>query len=242
MASGYSEVLSPAGAKRSDRLRSASIRRWARVGFAAQVLFVASWLVAASWQGPRYSVLKYSISEMYARTAPHGVFLVIVYTICGAATIWFALRSVWPALRPGGWTATAGTVLLVLSVAGLGDLLSFAERLDCRFGIDPGCTTARMLSNSGGKLDDTFTSIGVLALVLTGFFLAHAMRRAPGWQAWSWPARWTAVLILVFTIGDVADSGLSGLFERLVGVTAAVALAALAAGILRRSPEGGHTR
>jgi hypothetical protein len=241
MASGYSEVLSPAGARRSDSLRSASMRRWARVGIAAQVLFVASWLVAASWQGPRYSVLKYSISEMYARTAPHGVLLVIVYTICGAATIWFTFRSVWPALRPGGWTATAGSVLLVLSVAGLGDLLSPAERLACRFGIDPGCTTARMLSNSGGKLDDILTSVGVLALVLTGFFLAHAMRRVPAWQAWAGPARWTAVLILALTIGDVADSGLSGLFERLVGATAAAAIAALAVGIMRRFPEGRHT-
>jgi hypothetical protein len=59
--------------------------------------------------------------------------------------------------------------------------------------------------------------------------------RIPGWQAWARPARWTAILILALTIADVADSGLNGLFERLVAATGAAALAALAIGILRRS-------
>ena len=247
MASGYSDVLSPAAGTQpaSPLRRSAGIRRWARVAIAAQVIFVTSWLAAASWQGPRYSVVAHSISEMYAVTAPHAVFLLIVLTVCGAATIWFTLRSVWPVLRPGGRAATAGSVLLALSVGGLGDLLTPFERVACRMA-DPGCTTARMLSNSGGKLDDAFSSIGVLLFVLAAFFLAHAMRRMPGWQAWTRPARWTAVLVLALAVADVADSGLSGLFERLAAATMAAAIAALAAGILRQSrdlsgPEQGGT-
>ena len=220
--------------------RSASIRRWAWVCIAAQVLFVISWLVAAAWQGPRYSILAHSISDMYAVTAPGGMFLVVVFTICGAATIWFALRSLWPVLRPGGWTAIVGCALLALSILGLGDLLTPFERLACR-AADPGCTTARAISNSGGKLDDTLTSVGVLLLVLAGFFLAAAMRRTLGWQAWSWPARWTAVLIFGLIIADaqfggtapLVGSGLSGLFERLLAAAAAAAVAALAIGILR---------
>ncbi len=222
------------------RARSASIRRWAWVSIAAQLLFVASWLVAAAWQGPRYSILAHSISDMYAVTAPDGAFLVIVLTICGAATMWFALRSVWPVLRPGGWTAAVGSALLALSVLGLGDLLSPFERLACR-AADPGCTTARAISNSGGKLDDSLTSIGVLLFVLAGFFLAAAMRRTPGWQAWAWPARCTAILIFGLIIADaqfgstapLVGSGLSGLFERLLAAAAAAAVAALAIGILR---------
>jgi hypothetical protein len=238
-------ALRPARTRPAPPRGPASIRRWARVGIAAQVIFVASWLVAASWQGPGYSVLKHSISEMYAVTAPHAVFLLIVLTFCGAATIWFTLRSVWPALRPGGWAAAVGAALLALSVAGLGNLLTPFERVACRLA-DPGCTTARMVSNSGGKLDDALTTIGVLLLVLAGFFLAAAMRRIPSWQAWARPARWTAVLILALTIADIADSGLDGLFERLIGAIAAAALAILAAGILRRSrnmgaPGPGHT-
>ncbi len=229
--------------------RSASIRRWARAGIAAQVLFVASWLVAAAWQGPRYSILAHSISDMYAVTAPDGIFLVIVLTICGAATMWFVLRSVWPVLRPGGWTATVGSTLLALSVLGLGDLLSPFERLACR-AADPGCTTARAISNSGGKLDDTLTSLGVLLFVLAGFFLAAAMRRVPGWQAWAWPARWTAILIFALIIADaqfggtapLVGSGLSGLLERLLAAAAAAAVAALAIGILRQDNRAGPHR
>jgi hypothetical protein len=206
------------------------------VAIAAQVLFVASWLAAASWQGPHYSVLKHSISDMYAVTAPHGSFLVVAFTDFGAATILFALFSVRPALRAGGPAAMVGAALLALSVAGLGDLLTPFERMACRLA-DPGCTTALQVSNPGGKLDGNLTTIGVLALVAAGLFLAHAMRRIPSWQAWARPTRATAVLILALTIADALTphSGLSGLFERLVAATAAAAITALAVGILRRS-------
>jgi hypothetical protein len=249
MAGEYSDVFSPADGRQlaTPARRPASIRRSAWAAIAAQVIFVAAWLAAASWQGPRYSVVKHSISDMYAVTAPHAMFLLIVLTLCGAATIWFTLRSVWPVLRPGGWAATVGSVLLALSVAGLGDLLTPFERLACRMA-DPGCTAALQVSNSGGKLDGDLTTIGVLALVAAGFFLAHAMRRIPAWQAWARPTRWTAILILAFTAADALtqNSGLGGLFERLVAATAAAAIAALGAGILRRSrdtgaPEPGHT-
>ena len=104
MASEYAHVLSPAGGRLTAGTprRLAGIRRWAGVGIAAQVVFVASWLAAAAWQGPRYSVMKHSISEMYAVTAPHAVFLVVVLTLCGAATIWFAVRLAGaPARRAG---------------------------------------------------------------------------------------------------------------------------------------------
>jgi hypothetical protein len=204
------------------------------VGISTQVLFVASFLAAAAWQGPRYSILKHSISEMYAVTAPHPLFLLIVITLCGAATILFTLRAVWPALRPGGWAATVGSALLALSAVGFGDLLTPFERVACRMA-DPGCTTAKMVSNSGGKLDGNLTTIGVALFVLAGFFLAAAMRRIPSWQAWARPARWIAVLILVLAIADFADSGLGGLFERLVSAIGAAALAAFAVGIMHRA-------
>lgn len=236
MTSRYSDVLSPASGRRpaGPFRRPGWIRFWAWVAIAAQVVFVASWLAAASWQGPRYSVLADSISDMYAVTAPHGSFLVVVITDCGAATILFALLSVWPALRPGGRAATVGSALLVLSVAGLGDLLAPAERVACQIS-DPGCTTAIQLSNSGGKLDSILTTAGALLFVVAGFFLAHAMARTPGWRAWARPARWAAGLTLAFLVADVADTRQGGLFERLFAVTGAAALAALAVGVLRRS-------
>src|ERR1700761_9732208 len=102
-----------------DRPPARRVRRWARAGVAAQVVFTASWLLAAAWQGPRYSIFKHSISDMYAVTAPGAAFLIIVITLCGGVTIWFTLRSLLPALRASGsagWFATAGAWLLVLSI------------------------------------------------------------------------------------------------------------------------------
>ena len=245
MAIRHSEVLSPAGGRHSVEPARWSpwIRRWAWLGIAAQVVFVAGVLVAASWQGPHYSVLRDSISDMYAVTAPHGTFLVQLLTDTGAATILFALLAVWPALRSGGRAAAIGSVLLALSIGGLGDLLSPAERLACRMA-DPGCTMSLQLSNSGGKMDTILSDIGVLLLVLACFFLAHAMARIPGWQAWARPARATGVLIIALTIANAVTehSGVYGLFERLLAATMACALTALAIGILRRSRlEGAQT-
>jgi len=206
------------------------------VGIAAQVIFVASWLAAVFWQGPRYSPMSMSISDMYAVTAPHGWFLVTMITLAGAATIWFALRSVWPALRPGGWAAGVGAALLALSVAGLGDLLTPFERLACRIA-DPGCTTTMQISNSGGKMDSAFTTIGLVVLVVGGFFLAAAMRHMPSWQAWVRPTRWASVLFIV--LGSLSplteNAGYDGLFERLFAASAAAFLAALGIAILQRS-------
>jgi hypothetical protein len=144
-------------------------RRLARLGVAAQLTFVASWLLAAAWQGPRYSVLAHPISDMYAETAPGAAFLIIVITLCGAATIWFAWRSLRPALRPAGRLATAGSALLALSVFGLGDLLTVTEREACRLA-DPGCTASSQVSNSGGTLDGVLTTAGLLLFVRAQLF------------------------------------------------------------------------
>lgn len=216
--------------------RRAVARRWAGLGLVAQVAFVATWLVAPFWQGPRYSSLAHTISDLYAVTAPGGAFLVVVLSLCGAATIGFTARSVWTALRPGGRWATAGSILLALSIVGLGDLLSPAERLACRMA-DAGCTATLQLSNTGGKLDNAISSLGLLVFVGAGFLLAAAMRRTPGWEGWARPTRWTAVAVTAFALVSVLaqQAGYAGLFERLVAVTGAAALAALAIRILRET-------
>lgn len=238
MASKSSRVLSPPGGRESASppRRLPGVRFWAWVAILAQVVFVAAWVAAGFWQGPRYSPMADSISDMYAVGVPHASFLVQVFTDAGAATILFALFSVWPALRGGGRAGRVGSVLLALSVAGLGDLLSPAERLACRIS-DPGCTTALQLSNSGGKLDSILTAAGAVLLLVAGFLLAAAMRRIPSWRGWVRPVRWTSVLIFAFFVGDALDgtSGQGGLFERLYAAVAAAAVAALAVGILRRA-------
>jgi Protein of unknown function (DUF998) len=208
------------------------VRIWAWAGFAAQVLFVASWLIAGAWQGSRYSVLKHTISDMYAVTAPGGLFLVVVLTLCGLATVLFAVLAVWPVLR--GAAATVGVILLALSIFGVGDLFSPFEREACRLA-DPGCTGADQMANLGGKLDSALSTIGIFLFLAAPFVLAAAMKRTPGWHRWAWPARWVgigfAVLIVVFVVADAVDLG--GLLERLLAAYGSAAIAALALGIAR---------
>jgi hypothetical protein len=239
MVSDSSRVLSPQAGREaaSGPRRPSGVRFWAWVGLLAQVVFVAAWVAADLWQGPRYSPMADSISDMYAVGVPHASFLVVAFTDTGAATMLFALFSVWPVLRAGGRAARVGSVLLALSVAGLGDLLSPVERMACRIS-DPGCTTALQLSNTGGKLDSILTTGGALLLLVAGFLLAAAMSRIPSWRAWVRPVRWTSVLIFALLVGDALTggaSGHSGLFERLFAGVAAAAVAALAVGILRRA-------
>lgn len=223
--------------------RGRAVRRWAWAGLIAQIAFVVSWVAAATWQGPRYSTVAHSISDMYAETAPGAAFLIIVFTLCGAATIMFAVRSVRRVLRPGGWTATAGSALLALSIVGLGDLLTVTERLACRMA-DPGCTPTRQIANTGGQLDNILSTYGVLALIVAGVLLSFAMRRAPGWRGWAWPTRWTMIALFCAAFTDAIGShyGLGGFFERLIALIGAAWIAAVAVGILRRTrkaPEAG---
>lgn len=215
-------------------MRENRTRIWAWAGLAGQVLFVASWLLAAAWQGPRYSSLDHTISDMYAVGAPAGLFLVVVLTLCGLATILFAWLAVRPVLRPGGRAATVGAALLALSIFGVGDLLSPFEREGCRLA-DPGCTGADQMANAGGKLDSTISTIGIFLFLATAFVLAAAMRRIPEWRGWAWPARWVGITFAVLLVAVVAaePAGLGGLSERLLAAFGAAALAALAYRIAR---------
>lgn len=208
--------------------------RWAWVAVVAQVVFVVSWLIARAWQGPRYSALSDTISDMYAVTAPGGLFLVVVLTLCGIATVLFALLSVWPTLRPAGWTAAVGSILLAVSIYGLGDVLSPFERQGCRIA-DPGCTAAGQMNSPGGRLDSILSTAGIFCFVAAAFFLAAAMRRTPGWERAARPTMWFGVgfLVLVLLLAAVESSSLGGLVERLVVAIGAAAIAALAVRVAR---------
>lgn len=240
-------AASAAGKAAKREARTASrvprrVRRLARLAVAAQVVFVASWLLAAAWQGPRYSVFAHSISDMYAVTAPGAAFLIVMFTLCGAATMWFTWRSLRTALRPAGRLATLGSVLLALSIFGLGDLLTVSERLACRLA-DPGCTPASQVANAGGTMDSTLSTLGVVVFVAAGFVLAAAMKRLAEWQSWVRPVRWYAVLVIVLAVCDgltQGANGLSGLFERLIALTGAAGIALLARGVLRRSRSASY--
>lgn len=206
------------------------IKRTAQLAVVAQVVFVASFLIAGTWQGQRYNALTQSMSDMYADTAPNGLFLVVAFTFCGLATVLFAGLSMWPALRRAGWPAAVGAALLGLSIAGLGDVLSPFERLACRIA-DPGCTYAAQAATPGGALDNNLSFIGIVLFAAAPFLVAEAMRRLPEWKAWAWPTRFAGFTFIgLFVIDTVvyAMNGPQGLFERLLATSAAASIGALA--------------
>jgi hypothetical protein len=210
------------------------IRRWSWIGLAAQVVFVVGWLLAGLWQGPRYSVIEHTISDMYADGAPHAAFLIVCVTLGGIGSVLFAWLALRPALRAGNRLATVGAVLLSLSILGLGDLLTPLEREGCRLA-DPGCTTAAQTANLGGTLDGILSTVGLVLFVVAGFVLAQAMRHVERWRRYVWPTRLVAIVVvvlLVLTVGTSAG-GSGGLFERLLAFVAAAGVAALAIGTAR---------
>ncbi|HWC79829.1 MAG TPA: DUF998 domain-containing protein [Pseudonocardiaceae bacterium] len=212
------------------------IRRWARLTIIADIVFTLAWIAAATWQGPNYSTTAHTISDMYADGAPGAWVLIVVFSICGAIGIVFALRSLWPALRPAGLPAGIGSALLAMSIFGLGDLLSPFEREGCRLA-DPGCTPGHQLATSGGAMDSILSNLGVLALAISGFFLSAALRKLPAWAGW---ARATLIGTVVFVLVGLADvyfsgANLGGFGERLVALIGAAGITALAIGVVRRT-------
>ncbi|MFC1420917.1 DUF998 domain-containing protein [Streptacidiphilus cavernicola] len=217
---------------------SPRMRRWSWAVLVAHVAFTLSWLLAAAWQGPRYSVFSQTISDMYADGAPGAWFLIVVFTLSGVTAVLFARAALWPALRQAGAPAKAAAILLALSIFGLGDLLSPFEREGCRIAA-PGCTSDLQTATAGGAMDAVLSTLGVAALIAAGFCLASAMKRLPQWSAYTRTTiRATVAMIALFVLdGATRSAGLSGLFERLIALGGAAAFIALARLVLHSAPR-----
>lgn len=210
-------------------------RIWCWIGLAAQVLFPIAWLVAQLWQRPTYSSVEHTISDMYAYGAPHPAFLLVVLTLTGAATIGFAVLGLRPALS-GHWTGTVGWILVAVSILGLGDLLTFAEREGCQLAA-PGCEEAAQTANAGGALDAGLSTFGILALGAAGLFIAAALQRRPSLARYAWPSRIGGILVFVLLLGQAGftAAGIGGLGERILAVAVCAGVGALAV-IVRDEP------
>jgi hypothetical protein len=93
----------------------------------ANIVFVAAWLLAAAWQGPNYSVAAHTISDMYADGAPGAWFLILIFTLCGAAAQY--LFADYPQRAADGLTAISDTGRRALAeLRSLLDVLDGAPR------------------------------------------------------------------------------------------------------------------
>ena len=214
-------------------------RIWPWLGIAAQVVFTVFWLIAPAWQGSRYSALADSISDMYAVTAPACRVIVAIITVCGIATILFIAFGLLPIIRRQGWTGWLGSILLGLSIFGLGDLLTPFEQEGCRTA-DPGCTDA-LQQSAGGSTDALLSTIGIPFLIAAGVFLFIALRKAG--VARILPTVLLALSIatfVVFCVIAVGIPGYDGLLERLLalfGAAMIVVVAIATLGLMRRPRE-----
>ena len=154
---------------------------WAWVGLGAQVLLVVSWIAAGFWQGPQYSLVSDSISDLYAATAPAGLLLAIVIGLCGLGTILFAGLSVWPSLRGA---AGGDRFRAPCSV----DLRARRSPRPTRSGSlsyrRPGVQPSDQLATFGGLLDAVSSIPGILFFIVAVFVLAGAMARTPNGAIW----------------------------------------------------------
>lgn len=215
---------------------NSGMRRWARLAVVANIVFVAAWLLAATWQGPNYSVAEHTISDMYSDGAPGAWFLILTFTLCGAAVLLFAFRSLWPALRAAGWPARVGVILLGLSIFGLGDLLSVFEQQGCRLA-DAGCTPDAQMATFGGTADATLSTVGAFALPVSGLVLAVAMKRLPAWKSLARPTCYAGIALFVLIVLDGILGGvdLGGFGERLFALGGAAWIAVLAVDVQRQT-------
>lgn len=94
---------------------------WGVVGVSAQVLFTAGWLIAETWQGPRYSPIQDSISDMQARTAPHVWFPIACFALGALGTFGFVMFGLRPALGGAGKIAAFAPWMLAFAALALGN-------------------------------------------------------------------------------------------------------------------------
>ena len=97
---------------------------------------MAGWLIAETWQGPRYSPVHNTISDLQAATAPHAWFPSPASPSAASAGCGFAVFGLRPALARAGQVAWYAPWMLACAALALGNSFPL---IPCRLG-DPGCT------------------------------------------------------------------------------------------------------
>jgi hypothetical protein len=188
---------------------------WGVVGVIAQLAFTAGWLITETWQGPGYSAVSDTISDMQAATAPHVWFPIICFAAGGIGTFCFAAFGLAPALKSAGQTARSVPWQLGIAALALGNSFPLTP---CRLP-DPGCTAHSQLFSAGGLTDAIVSTIALLVLVRVPNGLWKRMRAVPRWQRVK-PVMLTArvvcpacfVLLFAAAVTDTAQ----GLAERVL--------------------------
>jgi hypothetical protein len=204
---------------------------WGACGLLAQGAFAVGWVVAETWQGPRYNPLADTISDLQAATAPRVWFPIVCFAAGGLGTFGFAVFG----LRP----AWAGAVRLAPWAIGLSGLAlgnSF-PLIPCQLSA-AGCTATGQLLTPGGLTDAILSGTALWALAITPFPLSRLLAPLPRWSALA-PLLRLAGMVAVVAYALLAISLLTGawegLFERVLVVVCQLWLGGLAVHLMRTS-------
>jgi len=207
---------------------------WGVVGLLAQVAFAAGWVVAETWQGPRYSPLTDTVSDLQAATAPHAWFPVVCFAVGGLGIFGFAVFG----LRPA-WAGAVRVAPWAIGLSGLALGNSFPQ-IPCQLSAS-GCTATGQLLSAGGLTDAILSGAALWLLAITPLQLARLLIPLPQWRA-------LARLLLVAGVVAIAGYGLlalalltgvwAGLVERALVAVCQLWLAVLAVNLIRTSGAG----
>jgi len=212
---------------------------WGVTGLVAQLAFAAGWVVTETWQGPRYSPLADTISDMQASGAPHVWFPIVCFAAGGLGTFGFALfglRTAW------GQAAPSAPWKIGLSGLALGNSFPL---LPCQLSA-PGCSATHQFLSAGGLTDAILAGAALWVLAITPWPLARRLASLPRWSGLR-PLLRVAGVVTPATYGLLVLSEVTGVWpglaERGLVAICQVWLAVLAVTLIRTSAaEGGSSR
>lgn len=209
---------------------------WGVVGVIAQLVFTAGWVITEAWQGPSYSLVNDTISDMQASTAPSVWFPIACFALAGVATFCFAVFGLRPALAKANKVAWYAPWLLACAALALGNSFPL---IPCQLS-NPGCTALHQLNSPGGMTDSIVSELAFFVLVIIPFPLWRRLAVLPGWRRLRPVMMGAGVagpilfVLLAISSNQVAMPAI-GLIERLLAVTVVLWIGALAVNLVVES-------
>jgi hypothetical protein len=201
------------------------------------------WVVAETWQGPRYSAFNDTISDLQAATSPHAWFPIACFAAAAVATFAFVVFGLRPALAGAGRVARFAPWMLALAALALGNSFPL---IPCQLS-DPGCSAAFQLQSAGGLTDAIVSGLAFLVLVITPFPLWRRLAVLPEWRRLRplvMATRVTGPLCysLLVISSSLSPTPAIGLIERLLAISCALWLGVLAINLALVSRESSPDR
>ena len=214
---------------------------WGLVGVLALLIFNAGWLIAETWQGPTYSPIADTISDMQAQTAPHVWFPVACFALGALGSFGFAAFGLRPALAGAGKVAANAPWLLAFSLLALGNSFPL---IPCRLA-DAGCSASVQLASPGGLTDAIVAGLAFFVLAFMPYPLWRRLALLPEWRPLQpvmlaarviCPVAW----ILLAVSSNLPGMPAVGLIERVLAISCSLWVGALAVALIIRSRHTGR--